>query len=224
MDNGSTHDLRVLVANHRKDRVELIARVVSDLGHEVVAREIHVSEVAALTSRERPDVALVGLGDGPEHALELIGEIARGAFCPVIALLDTYDGDWIDEAAKRGVYAYIVDSRPDELQSAIDITLRRFAELQQAQGAFKRGDAVALREAELALAQRRQLLELHDGVVQSLTAAHLALELDRRDESREALLEALENTRAIVSRSLDSLRLEGVPLAQLIGDAAPAGA
>ena len=224
MDNGSTHDLRVLVANHRKDRVELIARVVSDLGHEVVAREIHVSEVAALTSRERPDVALVGLGDGPEHALELIGEIARGAFCPVIALLDTYDGDWIDEAAKRGVYAYIVDSRPDELQSAIDITLRRFAELQQAQGAFKRGDAVALREAELALARRRQLLELHDGVVQSLTAAHLALELDRRDESREALLEALENTRAIVSRSLDSLRLEGVPLAQLIGDAAPAGA
>jgi AmiR/NasT family two-component response regulator len=221
--DSSTHNLRVLVANHRKDRVELIARVVGDLGHEVVAREIHVAEVAAVTSRERPDVALVGLGDGPDHALELISEIARGAFCPVIALLDTYDADWIDEAAKRGVYAYIVDSRPEELQSAIDITLRRFAEFQEVQGAFDRGDAEALREAELTLAQRRQLLELHDGVIQSITVAHLALELDRSDESREALLEALENTRAIVSRSLDSLRREGVPLEQLIVDAAPAG-
>ena len=63
---------------------------------------------------------------------ELITEIVRGAFCPVIALLRGYDAEWIDEAAKRGVYAYIVDTRPEELQSAIEITLRRFAELQDA--------------------------------------------------------------------------------------------
>jgi AmiR/NasT family two-component response regulator len=209
--DSSTHDLRVLVANHRKDRIELIASVVADLGHEVVAREIHVSEVAAVTSRERPDVALVGLGDGPDHALELISEIARGMFCPVIALLDTYDAEWIDAAAQRGIYAYIVDSRPEELQSAIDITLRRFAQFHELQGAFERRDAEGRREAEL-LAQRRQLLELHDGLVQSITVARLALELDRIDESRETLLEALENTHAFISRSLDSLRREGVPL------------
>jgi len=29
------------------------------------------------------------------------------AFCPVIALLDTYDGAWVNEAAARGVFAYI---------------------------------------------------------------------------------------------------------------------
>jgi hypothetical protein len=58
--------------------------------------------------------------------------------------------------------------------------------------------------------------------VQSLTVAHLALELDRQDESRAALLEALENTRAIVSRSLDELGQQGVPLQTLIRDSAPA--
>lgn len=42
-----------------------------------------------------------------------------------------------------------------------------------------------------------------------------------REESREALLGALENARSIVSRSLDDLRSEGVPLEELIGDAAP---
>ena len=70
-------------------------------------------------------------------------------------------------------------------------------------------------------AQQRHVLELHDGVVQSLSVAHLALELDRRDESKEALQKALENARAIVSRSLDELRRQGVPLQDLIRDSAP---
>jgi hypothetical protein len=52
----------------------------------VIAREIHVMQVAEVTARERPDVALVGLGSSTEHALELIGEIVREAACPVIAL------------------------------------------------------------------------------------------------------------------------------------------
>jgi response regulator NasT len=216
------HHLRVLIANQRSDRLEMLAEVVSGLGHEVIAREIHVSEVAAVTARERPDVAFVGLGASAEHALDLISKIVSEAFCPVIALLDTYDGDWVNEAASRGVFAYIVDSRPEEMQSAIDITLRRFGEYQHLQGAFDRRNAETLRESERTWAQQRQVLELHDGVMQSLTVAHLALELDRRDESKAALLEALENTRAIVSKSLDELRRQGVPLHDLVRDSAPA--
>jgi AmiR/NasT family two-component response regulator len=216
-----THHLRVLIANQRSDRLELLARVVADLGHEVIASEIDVGEVGAVTSRVRPDVALVGLGESSDHALELITEIVRGAFCPVIALLEAYDAEWVDQAAQRGVYAYIVDTRPEELQSAIDITLRRFAEFQEVQGAFVRRNAEIDRETEFTLARRRQVLELHDGVVQELAVAHLALQLDRPDESHEALLGALENARAIVSRSLDDLRSEGVPLEQLLTDAAP---
>jgi signal transduction histidine kinase len=128
----------------------------------------------------------------------------------------------VNEAASRGVFAYIVDSRPEELQSAIDITLRRFTEYQSLQGAFDRRNAEALREKERTKSKQRQVLELHDGVVQSLSVAHLALELDRAEESREALLEALENARAIVSKSLDELGRQGVPLNDLIRDAAPA--
>jgi response regulator NasT len=219
---AGTHHLRVLIANQRPDRLELLSKVVAGLGHEVIAREIDVEEVAHVTARERPDIALVGLGESSELALELISEIVRGAFCPVVALMEAFDGDWIDQAAQRGVYAYIVDSRPEELQSAIDITLRRFAEFQNLQGAFEHRNAETLREAEALRQRQRQVLELHDGVVQGLSVAHLALELDRREESREALLMALENARAIVRRAIEDLRSEGVPLDQLIRDAAPA--
>jgi response regulator NasT len=210
-----------LIANHRAERLERLAGVVAKLGHEVIGREIHVDEVAALTARERPDVALVGVGESSEHSLQLITEIVRGAYCPVIALLETYDEEFIDEAAERGVYAYIVDTRPEELQSAIDVALRRFGEFQNAQGAFERRNAELVREAELMFTRRRQVLELHDGVVQGLALAHLALELNLSDTSREALVVALDNARAMVGRSLDELRSEGVPLGELLGDAAP---
>jgi AmiR/NasT family two-component response regulator len=136
--DGEGRHLRVLIANERRDRLELLARVVAGLGHEVIAREIYVAEVGAVTARERPDVALVGLGLSSEHALELIAEIVREAACPVIALLSAKDPAYVHEASKRGVFAYIVDGDPDELQSAIDITLQRFAEYQSLQGAFGR--------------------------------------------------------------------------------------
>ncbi|MGZ4317474.1 MAG: ANTAR domain-containing response regulator, partial [Gaiellaceae bacterium] len=130
--------LRVLIANERRDELELLARVVTGLGHEVIAREVEVSEVGAVTARERPDVALVGLGLSSEHALELIGEIVHEASCPVIALLSAKDPAYIHEAAKRGVFAYIVNRDAGDLQSAIDITLQRFAEFHALQTRLQR--------------------------------------------------------------------------------------
>lgn len=135
----ATQHLRVLIANEKRERLERIAQFVAGLGHEVIAREIYVKEVAAVTAREQPDVALVGLGSSSDHALELISEIVRESACPVIALLERQDPAYVNEAATRGVFAYIVaDGNPEELQSAIDITLRRFAEYQNLQGAFGR--------------------------------------------------------------------------------------
>jgi AmiR/NasT family two-component response regulator len=138
MPESDVQHLRVLIANEKRDRLELLAQVVIGLGHDVIAREIYVKEVGAVTAREHPDVALVGLGSSSEHALELISEIVREASCPVIAILHSDDPAYVHEAAKRGVFAYIIDGTPDELQSAIDITLQRFSEYQSLQGAFGR--------------------------------------------------------------------------------------
>jgi AmiR/NasT family two-component response regulator len=138
MVESQPQHLRVLIANERRDRLELLAQVVIGLGHEVIAREIYVKEVGAATERERPDVAFVGLGVSSDHALDLITEIVREASCPVIALLSAKDPAYVHEAAKRGVFAYIVDGDAEELQSAIDITLQRFTEYQSLQGAFGR--------------------------------------------------------------------------------------
>ena len=137
-----TEHLRVLIANERPDRLELLAQVVNGLDHEVIAREVEVAEVGAVTAREQPDIALVGLGLSSEHALDLIGKIVHEAACPVIALLNTHDPVYVREAARRGVFAYIVDGNAEELQSAIEITLQRFAEYYSLQGALGRRAAI----------------------------------------------------------------------------------
>ena len=185
-ENGIEH-LRVLIANERRDRLELLAQVVAGLGHEVIAAEIDVREVGAVTAKEHPDVALVGLGLSSEHALELIGEIVREASCPVIALLAARDPAYVHEAAKRGVFAYIVDTTPEELQSAIDITLQRFAEYHSLQGAFG----------------RRAMIEQAKGI---LMARH-AIDADRafemlRDHSRHNGHKLVDIAQAIVDSHL----------------------
>jgi response regulator NasT len=138
MSYRETDHLRVLIANERRDRLAVVAPIVASLGHEVIAREIEVEDVGPVTARERPDVALVGLGASSDHALGLIEKIVREAACPVIVLIHAPDPGFVKEASKRGVFAYISDGDPNDWQSSIDIVLRRFAEYQDLQGAFGR--------------------------------------------------------------------------------------
>jgi AmiR/NasT family two-component response regulator len=137
MSYRDTDHLRVLIANERRDRLALVAPIVAALGHEVIAREIEVDDVGAVTARERPDVALVGLGESSQHALTLIERIVHESACPVIVLIHEADSAFVKEASKRGIFAYITDADVD-WQSSIDIVLRRFAEYHDLEGAFGR--------------------------------------------------------------------------------------
>ena len=138
MSSGDTEHLRVLIANERKDRLETIVEIVEGLGHTVVARQLEVEEVAGATAELHPDLALVGLGESSQHALQLISRIVQEAACPVIAILEGKDAAFVREAAKRGLFGYIVDGDPTELQAEIDVVLRRFSEFQNLEGAFGR--------------------------------------------------------------------------------------
>jgi AmiR/NasT family two-component response regulator len=178
-----TEHLRVLIANERKDRLALVAPIVAALGHEVIAREIEVEDVGAVTARERPDVALVGLGASSVHALGLIERIVREAACPVIALLHAPDADFVREASKRGVFAYITDADTEDWQSSIDIVLRRFAEYHELEGAFGRR----------AITERAKgiLMERHS--VNDATAFEML-----RDQSRDANRKLFDVASAVV--------------------------
>ena len=111
-----------------------------------------------MTAAEHPDVAVVILRDDSPKALEVIDRIVHEAACPVIVVLDVQDRAFINEAAQRGIFAYIEKGQdPQEMQSAIDIVLRRFAEYHALEGAF--GRRAVTERAKGILMERHQLDE-----------------------------------------------------------------
>ncbi len=139
MGSPSPARLRVLVTNGPGVRLDQVTRTIAGLGHDVIARESSLPDVARLTASERPDVAVVIVHEGTAKALELIDKIVHEAACPVIAVLDVQDRAFINEAAQRGIFAYIANGHdPQEMQSSIDIVLRRFAEYHDLESAFGR--------------------------------------------------------------------------------------
>jgi AmiR/NasT family two-component response regulator len=188
--SSEAHDpLRVLIANERKERLQTTTGLVAAMGHQVIARSLEVSEVAAATAEAMPDVALVGLGESSAHALELISQIVQEAACPVIAILESKDPDFVNEAAKRGIFAYVTDGDPEELQSAVDIVLRRFAEFHRLEGALgrraltERAKGIMMERYSIDEREAFEMLRAHSrrtgrkliDVAEALTTSHLLL-------------------------------------------------
>jgi AmiR/NasT family two-component response regulator len=86
-----------------------------------------------------PDLAVVGLHDHHvEHALGMIGEIVGEGLCPVVAITEGEDPEFVRQAALTGIFAYASSFTPSALAGAFDVALRRFGQTEQLEGALAR--------------------------------------------------------------------------------------
>ena len=132
------HDLRVLVADERRKYLEPISEAVRRLGHEVCALEVETGRVGRATLEHRPDIAIVALHEDSDHALGLITESVDEATCPVCLLAPDVDREFLAEAARRGVFAYLDSTDPNELAGGIDVAVQRYHQFRELLGAFQR--------------------------------------------------------------------------------------
>jgi AmiR/NasT family two-component response regulator len=185
MDDREPHDLRVLVADESRQFIEPVSEAVRALGHEVCALEVDVARVGRATHEHRPDIAIVALHDSSEHALGLITEIVDEATCPVCLLAPSVDRDFLAEAARRGVFAYLDSTDEMELRGGIDIAIQRYHQFRELLGAFGRrarierakgllmerhglaGDAAFERIRREARSSRRPLMDVVDELLAS---------------------------------------------------------
>jgi AmiR/NasT family two-component response regulator len=141
----STAGLRVLAADEDREALERLGALLRQLGHEVTAFAVEVAEVPDRVASEDPDLSVVVLHQDDDHALALIEEICAYASGPVIALTLQDDADFVARAADRGINAYARPDTADAVQSAIELALRRHAEIaalehkvDELEGAFER--------------------------------------------------------------------------------------
>lgn len=148
--------LRVLVADEDKQALDSVAAIVRSLGHDVVARATSTAGAAEAIAEEDPQVAMVKLHSDDEHALELIEELIEAGGCPVVALLDKEDADFVSRAAERGIIAYAQPVDEESVKSSLEVAVRRFAELSEL------GEAVGQLEDAIA---RRATIERAKGIL-----------------------------------------------------------
>lgn len=148
--------LRILAADQDRQALTGTAAVLQSLGHEVTALAVGVREAAEQIAADEPDLAVVVLHDDAEHALELIDEISEYATGPVIAVAARPDASFAQAAAERGIDAVAAPARPETIQAAIEVAVRRKAE--------RRALAEQIDQLESALA-RRAVIERAKGIL-----------------------------------------------------------
>jgi len=120
-------------------QLDLLVEIVQTIGQDVVSREIEVVSVADRARELLPDVAVVGLHDHHiDHALAMIEEIVGEGICPVVAVLEGADPEFIARAAQSGIFAYTTSLDGHALRGAFDIALRRYGQAEELEGAFAR--------------------------------------------------------------------------------------
>jgi AmiR/NasT family two-component response regulator len=148
--------LRVLIADEDRDALRQLGSVLEALGHEVTPYVVSVAEAIELISTEDPDLAIVVVHKDDDHALALIQETVEYASGPVIAQTRDGDVEFVAQAAERGISAWIESASPEVVQGAIEVALRRYAELESLQSKVE--------QLESAL-ERRALIERAKGIV-----------------------------------------------------------
>ena len=132
MTSTSERNLRILLANERKEDLQALGDVLDDLGHEVTPFAVSVAEATELIAREEPDLAFVVLDGDDEHGLALIEETVTFAAGPVLVTVrKAQSPETIARAADMGISGYVDSWAPDDLQGAIDVAVRRHREEQR---------------------------------------------------------------------------------------------
>jgi response regulator NasT len=144
-DEPTSTGLRILAADEDEETLRQVDRILAELGHTVTAHAVTIKEAAQLIAREEPELSVVAVHDDDEHALELIEEINEYASGPVIVLLGEHASEFVAAAAERGIDAFARPRFMAEVQGAIELAVRRYADtarlteqVSQLEGALER--------------------------------------------------------------------------------------
>jgi AmiR/NasT family two-component response regulator len=129
MTTASERNLRILLANDRKEELRELGLVLESLGHEVTPFAVSVREAAELIAREDPDVAFVIFDGDDAHGLALISETVEFASGPVLVTVrEAESAHTVAQAAEMGIAGYVDSWAPQDVQGAIDVALARHRE------------------------------------------------------------------------------------------------
>ena len=155
--------LRISVADDEQDMRDFFERMLPLLGHQVVSVAETGRELVEHCRALKPDLVITDIKMPDMDGIEAADMICRECPTPVILVSAYHDPESIERAEADHVLAYLVKPiGKADLQPAISVAMRRFAELQAL-----RKESTDLRQA---LADRK-VIEQAKGILMKITGA-----------------------------------------------------
>lgn len=123
--------LRVMLVDRDPERAELLEQALAEADHRVIARIEDDDALANQVALYQPDVIIIDMEAPGRDTLEQMREISREQPKPIILFSDERDPDYIRQAVKAGVSAYVVDGLSrDRVMPIVEVAVARFGEIQ----------------------------------------------------------------------------------------------
>ena len=149
--------LRIAIAEDERDMRDFFQKILPILGHEVVVSAETGTQLVEQCRALHPDLLITDIRMPDMDGIEAARMLCQEELVPIILVTAHHDPETMKRAETDGIMAYLVKPiKPDDLQPAITLSMRRFEEFQ----ALRR-EASDLRRA----LEDRKLIERAKGTV-----------------------------------------------------------
>jgi response regulator NasT len=188
------HGLRIAVADDEQDMRDFFERMLPLLGHQVVSIAETGSELVEHCRTLKPDLIITDIKMPDMDGIAAANVIGQECPTPVILVSAYHDAESIERAVADHVLGYLVKPiGKADLQPAISVAMRRFAELQAL-----RKESTDLRQA---LADRK-IIEQAKGILMKVTGA------DEKDAFRRLQDLAAERNQKLIDAAQNIVAME----------------
>ncbi|GAB6046882.1 ANTAR domain-containing protein [Methyloparacoccus murrellii] len=124
-------NLRIMLVDQHPGRSAIIEQALTDAGHTQIERVPAGRGLAEAVRRFGPDIIIVDMESPGRDTLEQMREIGRDRPKPIIMFSNNRDRDYIRQAVRAGVSAYVVDGLDKErVMPIVEVALARFREFE----------------------------------------------------------------------------------------------
>jgi response regulator NasT len=189
-----TQTLRISVADDEQDMRDFFERMLPLLGHQVVSIAETGSELVEHCRTLKPELIITDIKMPDMDGIAAANVIGQECPTPVILVSAYHDAESIERAVADHVLGYLVKPiGKADLQPAISVAMRRFAELQAL-----RKESTDLRQA---LADRK-IIEQAKGILMKVTGA------DEKDAFRRLQDLAAERNQKLIDAAQNIVAME----------------
>lgn len=121
----------VLLVDSEPGRAALLEQALKDAGYTVDKRTDPNQPLARLVADTQPDMVIIDIDAPDRDVLEQMSHVSRDNPRPIVMYADQDDADFVTQAIRSGVSAYVANGlRPERVKSTLAVAVARFREFQ----------------------------------------------------------------------------------------------